>query len=84
MHDALRVALTSRAGAASDTRAHICGAMAAFLAAGAADGTIRSDVEADDVTVSLAGAVLMATTAPDPTQLRRVLNLLIDGLRPHG
>ena len=57
--------------------------MAGFLAAGAADGMIRSDVEADDVTVSLAGAVLMATIASDPAQLHRVLNLLTDGLRPH-
>ena len=82
VHDVLRVALTSRASAASDTRARICQAVAGFLAAGAVDGTIRVDVEPDDVTVSLAGVVLMTASAPDPAQLRRVLDLLMDGLRP--
>ena len=82
MQDALRVALTSRADAASEARARVCGAVAAFLAAGAADGTIRADVEPDDVTMSLADVVLMTTAASDPAQLRRVLNLLMDALRP--
>ena len=82
MQDALRTALTSRASAASETRARIGEAVAGFLAAGAVDGTLRDDVQSDDVTVSLAGAVLMTATAPDPAQLRRVLDLLMDGLRP--
>ncbi len=82
MHDALRVALTSRASAASDTRVRIREAVACFLAAGAADGTIRGDVEPDDVTVSLAGLVLMTAATLDPAQRRRVLDLLMDGLRP--
>lgn len=83
MQEALHVALTLRASAASDTRAQIREAVSGFLAKGAADGTIRHDVEPDDVTISLAGLVLMTVAASDPAQLRRVLNLLMDGLRPH-
>ena len=82
MRDAMRLALTSRESAATETRARIRGSVAGFLTAGAADGTLRADVDADDVTVSLAGAVLMTTTASDPDQLRRVLDMLMDGLRP--
>ncbi len=82
MQEALHVALTLRAGAASDTRARLCEAVSGFLARGAADGTIRRDVEPDDVTISLAGLVLMTVAASDPAQLRRVLDLLMDGLRP--
>ena len=82
MRQALHVALTSRAAAAFDTRARLRTVVAGFLAAGAADGTVRDDVEADDLTVGLAGLVLVTTAAPDPAQLRRVLDLLMDGLRP--
>ena len=83
MQEALHVALTSRASAASDTRVRIREAVSGFLASGAADGTIRQDVEPDDVTVSLAGLVLMTTAASNAAQLCRVLDLLMDGLRPH-
>ena len=55
--------------------------MAGFLAAGAADGTIRGDVDPDDVTIGLAGLVLMTGTALDPAQRGRALDLLMDSLR---
>ena len=48
----------------------------------ASDGTIRRDVDPDDVTLTLAGAVLMTATSTDGTQLRRMFDLLLDGLRP--
>ena len=57
--------------------------VARFLEAGVADGTIRGDIESDDVTVALAGAVLMTSTSSDAMQLRRLLDLLLDGLRPY-
>lgn len=81
MHDALRVALTPRTGAVSEIRARINATIAKFLAAGSQDGTIRDDVQPDDVTLSLAGMVLTATTSPDRDQMRRLLDLLMDGLR---
>ena len=85
MLDALRIALTAPPTptvSAPETRARIRAVVARFTAAGAADGTIREDVEPDDVTLSLAGAVLMTATSSDATQLSRMLDLLLDALRP--
>ena len=82
MRDALRIALTSPTVSAPETRARVRAVVARFMAAGAADGTIREDMEPDDVTLSLAGAVLMTATSTDASQLRRLLDLLVDGLRP--
>lgn len=82
MRDALRIALTSPTASRPETRARVRDIVARFVAAGAADGTIRADVEPDDVTVCLAGAVLMTATSTDAGQLSRLLNLLLDGLRP--
>jgi AcrR family transcriptional regulator len=84
MHDALRIALTARVGSPSETRARICEALAKFLAAGARDGSIRSGIRADDLTLSLAGSVFAATASADPAQIRRVLDLLMAGLRSSG
>ena len=82
MSEALHAAAASPTGAGSDTRVRIRRAIAVLLAEGVAGGTIRGDVEPDDVAVSLAGLVLMTAAAPDPAQLGRVLDLLMDGLRP--
>jgi AcrR family transcriptional regulator len=81
MHDALRVALTPRMGGVSEIRTRINATIAKFLAAGSQDGTIRDDVQPDDVALSLAGMVLAATISPDRDQMRRLLDLLMDGLR---
>ena len=80
----LRIAFTSRSGPPFETRARIRVCVARFLSAGAADGTIRGDVEEDDVTVSLAATVLATSLATDQDQSRRVLDLLMDGLRPRS
>ena len=82
MRDALRIALTSSSASPPETRARLGAVVARFTAAGAVDGTIREDIEPDDVTLCLAGAVLMTTASTDALQLRRMLDLLIDGLRP--
>ena len=82
MRDALRIALTSPTPAIPETRIRVRAVLARFIAAGAADGTIRADMEPDDVTLCLAGAVLMTATSTDASQLRRLLDLLLDGLRP--
>jgi hypothetical protein len=84
MHETLRSAFTSRSGPPIDTRAKIRTAIARFLAAGVADGTIRNDVGEDDLTVSLAATVLATNLAVDQDQLRRILDLLMDGLRPRA
>ena len=82
MRDALRIALTSPTAATPETRVRVRAVVGRFMAAGAADGTIRTDVEPDDVTLALAGAVLMTATSTDTFQLPRLMDLLLDGLRP--
>ena len=82
MRDALRIAFTMPMASPPETRARVRDIVARFSAAGAADGTIRADIEPDDVTVCLAGAVLMTTTSTDADQLARLFDLLLDGLRP--
>jgi len=81
MHDALRMALTPRSGAGSETRTRINATIAKFLAKGLQDGSIRPRIRADDLTLSLAGSVFAATASADQEQLRRVLDLLMAGVR---
>ncbi len=84
MRETLSSAFTSHAGPLVETRARVRTSIARFLVAGLADGTIRADVDEDDVTISLAASVLAMKLASDQDQLRRVLDLLMDGLRPRG
>ncbi len=81
MYDALRIALTPRSGAGSETRARINQTIAKFLTAGSRDGSIRDGVRAEDLTLSLAGSVFAATGSADHEQVNRVLDLLMAGLR---
>jgi hypothetical protein len=48
-----------------------------LLAAGSADGTLRSDVRAEDVVSSLIG-IFLASHSTD--QAHRMLDLLVDGI----
>ncbi len=82
MYDTLSRAFHSSSGPTFETRAKIRTAVARFLSAGAADGTLRGDVREDDLTVSLAATVLATKFTVDDDQLRRVLDLLAEGLRP--
>ena len=61
----------------SQTRDSIVGAVDALLQAGADDGTLRSDVQADDVVSSLIG-IFLASGSPDQTA--RMLDLLAAGI----
>lgn len=81
MYDALRIAVTSGARQAPETRVRIRATVSKFVSAGVSDGTIRDDIDPDDITVNLAGIVL-ATISTDQLQMGRLLNLLMDGLRP--
>jgi AcrR family transcriptional regulator len=63
----------------SETRASIVGAVRLMLDAGADDGSLRDDVSADDVVTSLLG-ILLASGSRE--QSGRMLDLLLDGLRP--
>ncbi len=82
MQDALRIAWTSRSSPVPETRARVTASIHKFVAAGISDGTIRADIEPDDVTVGLVGVFLATATSADHDQVRRLLDLLADGLRP--
>jgi hypothetical protein len=61
----------------NETRASVVGAVRTLLEAGAADGSLRADVDPDDVVSSLLGVLLAANSG---AQADRLLCLLVDGL----
>ena len=65
----------------SQTRDSIAGAVGLLLRAGADDGSLRSDVRADDVVSSLLG-IFLASDSPDQTG--RLLDLLVAGVADTG
>ena len=85
MGDALRAVIASGAVTSGQTRAAMSTAIGGLLEAGYAEGRLRDDVRPDDVTATLAG-VLLAAAGPDDTatraQVGRMLDLVVDGLRP--
>jgi hypothetical protein len=56
-------------------------AIRTLLAAGAAAGTVRTDVEPGDVLASLSGISLTVGEPSQRARTRRLLDLLTDGLR---
>jgi AcrR family transcriptional regulator len=82
MADALKAALSADKGQRLQTRALITAALAGLLAAGAADETIRPDADALDVMMALGGIALIAGEPEQRQQAARLLDLLMDGLRP--
>ncbi len=84
LYETLSSAFSSRSSPAYKTRSRIRASIGLFLAAGIEDKTIRDDVEEDDLTVSLAAIVMAMRLATDEAQLHRVLDLLMDGLRPRS
>ena len=79
MSDALRAVIASGGDPFSESRTRLTTAVSTLLRAGAAAGLLRSDVAPEDVLASLSG-VTLASTAPE--QASRLLDLLMDGLRP--
>jgi AcrR family transcriptional regulator len=77
MAESLKAIFDSGAVTAGDTRAGVVGAVGALLAAGAADGSLRADVPADDVVTGLLGIMLACAS---PEQCDRMFDLLMAGL----
>lgn len=84
MMDTLRVSLANGTLPMSSTRGRITSAIAPILAAGAAQGSLRGDVEPDDVTSLLLGASLATTAANATDRTQRLLDLILDSLKPTG
>ncbi|WP_308279953.1 TetR/AcrR family transcriptional regulator [Pseudonocardia oceani] len=77
MADALRALVASGGDPFAETRGRLLAAVASLLDAGVRAGTVRDDVEADDVLASLSGVSL---AAGDAAQAGRMLDLLAHGL----
>ena len=76
MAESLHAMFDSGAFAPSQTRDSITGAVDLLLRAGVSDGTLRADVQADDVVSSLIG-IFLASGSPEQTG--RMLDLLVAG-----
>jgi AcrR family transcriptional regulator len=83
MADALQSVVASKSDLYAESRARILEAIGALLDAGVAAGTIRSDVDAEDVMRSMGAVWLMPDDRLWAEQARKTLGLLMDGLR-HG
>jgi len=64
------------------TRAELLAAIDEILGAGRSSGTLRSDVPAEDVTAALIGIFTVARPPEHEAMAARLLDLLMDGLRP--
>jgi AcrR family transcriptional regulator len=77
MAESLHAIFDSGAMEPTQTRDSIVGAVEMLLGAGASDGTLRADVQADDVVSSLLG-IFLASGSPEQTG--RMLDLLAAGI----
>jgi AcrR family transcriptional regulator len=77
MAESLQAIFASGAVEPSQTRESIVGAVDTLLRAGARDGTLRADVQAEDVVSSLIGIFLVSGS---PEQTARMLDLLVAGV----
>lgn len=64
------------------TRERLTAAIATILTAGAQAGSLRPDVEPDDVTTMLLGIFLATAAGGGTDRTGRMLDLLVDALRP--
>jgi AcrR family transcriptional regulator len=81
MADALRMVVASGADPFAHSRAGLQRAVAGLLDAAVAAGTVRADLDADDVLKAVSGICLVTTGEPGRAQAGRLLDLLMDGLR---
>jgi AcrR family transcriptional regulator len=81
MAAALQSVVTADSRLFADTYAQIVAALTALLRAGIDAGTIRPDVDAEDVLRAMRGAWLVTDQQHRHDHARRLLDLLMDGLR---
>jgi AcrR family transcriptional regulator len=66
----------------AQTRTELLAAITEMLDAGRAAGDLRTDVSAEDVAASLIGIFTVACPPEHEARAARLLNILMDGLRP--
>ena len=81
MSDALRKVIASGGNPFAESRTRLVAAFEALMQAGAADGTMRSDLDPADLLASLSGVSLAVGDPAQRDQAGRLLDLLMDGLR---
>ncbi|MCO1659474.1 TetR/AcrR family transcriptional regulator [Pseudonocardia humida] len=84
MADALRAVIASGANPYEQSRARLLDAITALIAAAAATGAVRPDVDPGDVLTGLSGVSLAAGAPEQREQAGRLLDLIMDGLRYRG
>jgi AcrR family transcriptional regulator len=82
MADVLRASMASGRIATPATRRRITAAIGAILDAGARAGTLRAGVDPEDVTLMLLGVFLSTSAVQDAERVGRMLDLIIDAVRP--
>ena len=82
MIDALRAGWASGSMATPTTRERITATIATILAEGVLTGSLRADVEPEDVTSLLLGVLLSTTASNTPEHTGRLFDLVVDALRP--
>jgi AcrR family transcriptional regulator len=80
MAGALRAVIASGGNPYAESRDRLIAAITALLDAGVTAGTLRSDVEPNDVLLGLSGVSLAAGEPAQREQAGRLLDLLVDGL----
>jgi hypothetical protein len=84
MADVLRASVASGRIATPATRQRLTAAIGALLGAGAGAGTLRADADPEDVTLLLLGVFLSTSGEQNPERTGRMLDLIVDALRPPG
>ncbi|WP_410634921.1 TetR/AcrR family transcriptional regulator [Amycolatopsis sp. cmx-4-83] len=82
MLDTLLAMIESGEIAHARTRTELLAAITTILDAGGVAGDLRSDVTADDIAASLIGIFTVAPRPEHEAKAGRLLDLLMDGLRP--
>jgi AcrR family transcriptional regulator len=82
MIDTLLAMIESGEIALAQTRTELLDVITAILDAGTAAGDLRADISAEDIAASLIGIFTVAGKPGQRAQANRLLDLLMDGLRP--
>lgn len=82
MLDTLLAMIDAGRIAHAESRAELLATIDTLLQAGRLAGDVRRDASSEDVAASLIGIFTVASTSTSHDQAQRLLNLLMDGLRP--
>ena len=82
MLDTLLAMIESGEIAHAHTQTELLAAIDDILNAGRATGELRADVTAEDIAAGLIGIFTVAHPAEHDARASRLLNILMDGLRP--